>query len=405
MFKEYRGLRRELYILFIGRIVTNMGSMIGPILTLVLNQKLGMSASDIANYMLVISLLGIPINLFGGKLADRFNKRNIIVVCDIISVVAYLLCGILPLTNITIILLALASLLQLAESPSYEALVADFTSSKDRERAYSLSYLGANLGLVLSPSIGGLLFKNYLWLAFIISGVSILLSTILIFFLIKDVSRTKDESDSIYESDIAQDISAVKYLKGNRVILLFLLITAIGNGVYNQFNYLMPLDLGNIFGDDGAKLYGFVTSLNCIIVFLFTAFMTRKFKRTGAGNKILIGEILIIFSYLLFVFTMKIRFSSYIVITIFTFGEIFNTLGSSPFLTKRIPASHRGRIASIETVFCSIFTAIVEKVVGIVYDLSGSTVSWIIVLVLGLVEIGIIVVMISLDKKDYPELQ
>ena len=405
MFKEYRGLRRELYILFIGRIVTNMGSMIGPILTLVLNQKLGMSASDIANYMLVISLLGIPINLFGGKLADRFNKRNIIVVCDIISVVAYLLCGILPLTNTTIILLALASLLQLAESPSYEALVADFTSSKDRERAYSLSYLGANLGLVLSPSIGGLLFKNYLWLAFIISGVSILLSTILIFFLIKDVSRTKDESDSIYESDIAQDISAVKYLKGNRVILLFLLITAIGNGIYNQFNYLMPLDLGNIFGDDGAKLYGFVTSLNCIIVFLFTAFMTRKFKRTGAGNKILIGEILIIFSYLLFVFTMKIRFISYIVITIFTFGEIFNTLGSSPFLTKRIPASHRGRIASIETVFCSIFTAIVEKVVGIVYDLSGSTVSWIIVLVLGLVEIGIIVVMISLDKKDYPELQ
>ncbi len=33
-FSQYRGLRRENYVLFFGRIVTNMGSMVWPMLTI-----------------------------------------------------------------------------------------------------------------------------------------------------------------------------------------------------------------------------------------------------------------------------------------------------------------------------------------------------------------------------------
>lgn len=42
LLSEYRGLRKELYILFIGRMMTNMGSMIWPMFTL--SKKLGLSA-------------------------------------------------------------------------------------------------------------------------------------------------------------------------------------------------------------------------------------------------------------------------------------------------------------------------------------------------------------------------
>ena len=34
-FSQYRGLRRENYVLFFGRIVTNMGSMVWPMLTMI----------------------------------------------------------------------------------------------------------------------------------------------------------------------------------------------------------------------------------------------------------------------------------------------------------------------------------------------------------------------------------
>ena len=44
-FKQYMGLRKEMYILFWGRVVTNMGALVWPMMTLILKNKLGYSAS------------------------------------------------------------------------------------------------------------------------------------------------------------------------------------------------------------------------------------------------------------------------------------------------------------------------------------------------------------------------
>lgn len=187
-FSQYRGLRRENYVLFFGRIVTNMGSMVWPMLTMILNQKLGMSAGNIAILTAVFGILMMPATLFGGKLADRLNKKNIIIVGDIVSVVCYILCGCVPLGMGTIVLMFVASLFQTIEGPAYNAIIADITPLEERDKAYSLQYWGANLGLVLSPTLSGLLFKNYLWLAFIISGVAIGCSTILIWLFVRDIT-------------------------------------------------------------------------------------------------------------------------------------------------------------------------------------------------------------------------
>ena len=209
LLSQYRGLRKELYILFIGRIMTNMGSMIWPMFTLILNRKLGLNATIIAACMVIFSLINLPISLIGGKLADKLNKKNIIVVCDLISIASFVYCSIVPVTITSIAIFAVASLFQTIEWPSYDALVADFSTSRDRERAYSLSYLGPNLGLVLSPTLAGFLFENHLNLAFLINGISIALSTALIFFRIKDVHREKDEDvASGYEAELDSKVSA-----------------------------------------------------------------------------------------------------------------------------------------------------------------------------------------------------
>ncbi len=173
LFSQYRGLRREIYILFFGRVVTNLGSMVWPMLTMILSRKLGMDAFTISVFMVASMAIMMPANLLGGRMADRLNKKNIIVVCDSISIVCYVACAIVPLGIPAVLLMLLAGICQSMEWPSYNALIADLTLVRDRERAYSLQYLGANLGLVLSPTISGLLFQNYLWLAFLISGLAI----------------------------------------------------------------------------------------------------------------------------------------------------------------------------------------------------------------------------------------
>lgn len=405
MFSQYRGLRKELYILFIGRIMTNMGAMIWPMFTLILNQKLGMNATTIAACVIIFGLVNLPVSLIGGKLADKLNKKNIIVVCDLVSIASFIYCSLVPVTITSIAIFALASLFQTIEWPSYDALVADFSTSKDRERAYSLSYLGTNLGLVLSPTIAGILFNNHLNLAFLINGISIALSTALIFFRIKDVHRETDESAaSGYEAELDSKVSAFSLIGKNRVVLLFILAAALSNGVYSMYNYLMPLDLGQTYAEQGSVLFGSMASVNCIVVVTCTALITRIFRKIRECGKMLIGEGLIITGYLLILLFIRQPWMCFLAITVFTFGEIFNTLSSSPFLTRRIPASHRGRILAVMNVFCGIASSGIQLLIGMLYDRSGSKVAWATIIGIGLAELLIVSIMAGFDRKDYPDL-
>ena len=405
MFSQYRGLRKELYILFIGRIMTNMGSMIWPMFTLILNQKLGLNATDIAACVIIFGMVNLPVSLIGGKLADKLNKKNIIVVCDLVSIASFIYCAIVPVTITSIAIFALASLFQTIEWPSYDALVADFSTSKDRERAYSLSYLGTNLGLVLSPTIAGILFNNHLNLAFLINGISIALSTALIFFKIKDVHRETDESEaSGYEAEMDSKVSAFSLIGRNRVILLFILASALANGVYAMYGYLMPLDLGMTYAEQGSVIFGSMSSVNCIVVVTCTALITKVFRKIRECGKLLIGEGLIITGYLLLLLFIRQPWMCFVAITIFTFGEIFNTLSSSPFLTRRIPASHRGRILSVMNVVCGISSSGIQLLIGSLYDRSGSSAAWTTIIAIGLAEMLIISIMAGFDRKDYPDL-
>ena len=405
IFSQYKGLRKELYILLIGRIMTNMGSMIWPMFTLILNQKLGLNATDIASCMILYGIVSLPISLLGGKLADKLNKKNIIVVCDLVSIASFIYCALVPVTLYSIVIFAVASLFQSIEWPSYDALVADFSTSRDREKAYSLNYLGANLGLVLSPTLAGFLFNNHLNLAFLINGIAIALSTVLIFFKIKDVHREKEtESSSNYEADLDSKASALAYIFRNRVVLLFILASALANGVYAMYNYLMPLDMGMTYAERGSVLFGSMTSVNCIVVVTCTALITRMFRKIREAGKMLVGESLILLGYLIFLLFIQRPWLCFVAITVFTFGEIFNTLASSPFLTRRIPASHRGRIMSVMNVFCGMGGSGIQLLVGMLYDRSGSRTAWLTIIGIGLVELMIIAIMAGFDRKDYPDL-
>lgn len=403
IFDQYKGLRRELYILFIGRIMTNMGSMIWPMFTLILNQKLGLSAGTIATYMLVFMIVGMPVSLIGGKLADKLNKKNIIVVCDLVSISSYVYCFFVPITFSSMLVFCIASLFQTVEGPSYDALVADFTTSKDRDSAYSLSYLGNNLGLVLSPTIGGLLFNNHLNLAFLINGCAIFSSTILIFFLIKDVHREQDSSaEAVYEVEIDTKTSVFSYLKTNKVIMLLILMNAFAQSVYGMWSFLMPMDMAAVHGDFGSVLYGTITSVNCIEVVIMTAIMTKLFSKVKELGKMFRGESLILLGYLIFMLFQKSIFLCYVSIIVFTLGEILNTISHSPFLTRRIPASHRGRIISVMGVCSSLMSSVIQMGIGRIYDTHSSLTTWSVVIGIGLIVLILNRIILVADKKQYP---
>ena len=404
LFNQYRGLRREIYTLSFGTMVTHLGSMVWPIMTMILSQKLGFSAADISYYFVITGLISLPASLLGGKLADRFNKKWIIVICDSFSIIGFLICAAIPMGITTIIIFVISGIFQSMESPSYHALFADLSTTKDRERAFSLSYLGANLGLVLSPTIAGLLFKDYLWLSFLINGIAIAVSTILIAVLVKDITPVKDTGEEAEYQEKKENTGIVAIFRKNPMLILFLICGALYSGVYAQYNFIMPLDMAAAHGDAGAVIFGTVSSLNCIAVVIFTPLITKLFAGMRDTGKMLTGRILIFTGYLVFLLCLGFIPSYYLAMFVFTWGEIFSVLSEAPYVSTRIPASHRGRINGITSVFTAVVTGYIDLAVGQLYDRSGSTRTWILILIVALASIAATALLKRYDRKAYPKL-
>ena len=396
MFGQYRGLRRELYILFWGKAATNMGAMIWPMLTLILSNKLGMNAQEIAKITIAMGVVQFPANLLGGKLADCCNKKKLIIICDLVTVICYLTAAVLPVSMAQILLFFTAGIFQTMENPSYDALVADLSTAENREKAYSLMYLGLNLGIILSPTIGGILFENHLGLAYAIDGLTTLSSTILILLFIKDITPVK-ENQTIYE-EAKETQSTWKILREQKVILFFLLCWSVYQFSYTQFNFLIPLNMEELYGGKGAVYFGLMTSLNGLIVIIGTPILTKCASSLSDTAKLLAGQLLVSTALSMYIFIQGIIPMYYISMILFTLGEIITTLGSYPYLTRRIPASHRGRISSLAHIFLA---AAQWKIASILQDQTITT-AWKFITAAGALGAILYLILIKTDQKTYP---
>lgn len=397
--QQYKNLSKEIYVLFFGRIVTSMGSLIWPLLTLILKNKLGYNATTIATLTMAMSILQFPMLLLGGKLADTLNRKKIIIVCDLVTVVSYIICGLLPLSNYSIALFYIAGVFATIEGPSYDALVADLSDSESREKAYSLQYLGMNLGLVLSPTIGGLLFENYLWLAFILTGLATLSSTILIILFIKRLSVEKGNV-SAYEEK-RENESVFRILRERKTLILYALVCGFGGIVYAQFNYLLPLNMETLYGAKGATIFGMLTSTNAIVVIIATPLITTFLSRLMDVRKIFIGESLIVLGLFGYRFVQGAMVPYFILMILFTIGEVFNTLGHQPYMTRRIPSTHWGRVNSFVNTVNGLFAGVGNIFIGKIVDVKGYDMAWLAVGVLGAVAIILVVMLNLVDKRQF----
>ena len=404
LLSQYKGLRRENYILCFGGLVTSMGSMIQPMLTLILSQKMGMSGGYVAWIMAVAGILMLPANLIGGKMADHFNKKMNIVYMDLISVVCYFICAATPLSMKSLILMFTASACQNMENSSYNALTADITVIKDRERAFSLQYLAGNLGFVLSPTIAGFLLQDYLWLAFLISGLAIGCSTLLIFFLINDITLVKDTSSrAVYQAERKGE-SLWSVLMENKLIVLYILAVSGYYAVYQMYNFLMPLDLARLHGESSSVIFGSITSVNCISVVIFTPLITRMFSKVPESVKTMFGQLLLLSGFVVFWLSPgRIPFY-YVAIIVLTWGEIFNVLAERPYLTNRTPASHRGRINGLADVMRTGIAGGYQMMIGFIYQARASEGAWKTVLATGMFIVLLCITLIVRDRRVYGNL-
>ena len=403
-FSMYTHLPKEIYVLAFGKIMTSMGALIWPMLTLIMSEKLNLNGQTIGMYMMMFSMFMGPFYLLGGKLADKYNKKHIIVTFDLIGNSLYFVCAVLPISMTTLYLLAIASVFQSMEQPAYDALIADLTTYKDRERAYSLNYLAMNLGLVMAPMLGGMLFNNYLNLSFFINGLADISSTLLLLIFIKNVKNTVRDNKAMNEYEKGEEGSIFKVFSQRKLFFLLFVISGIAALIYNQFNFLMPLHMEEAFRGTGAFKFGILASINAVVVVIGTPIVTKRLSGVTDVRIMYFGQLLESVGLAFFIFVNRYFVIAVVGIIIFTTGEIFGSISKTPYLTKRIPETHRGRVLSITNSCAGLIGILSNYVIGILIEYYTFHTVWIIIAAIGVVVMILYSIYLRLDKKAYPGL-
>ena len=403
MFKfidQYRGLNRDIYILFVGRIIGALGTFIWPLLTLILKDKLDYSASAIATIMVVGFGLNLPASFIGGRLTDRFGRKKIIVVSNILMVSCFYINAFIPISSMTIVFFFISSFFGTLQGPAYDAMLADKSTSDQRARAYSLSYMGFNLGFILGPSIGGFLFKDFLWLAFLIDGTTSLLGTLMIMFFIKD-TKLSDIKHTLNAYEQTQDgVSTWKIILQSKTLWIYLICSSLVGLMYTQTNFLLPIQLQGTI-EHYSEVYGFMYSLNGLVVILATPVLTYYLKHINEVNKFGIAILFFMGSYLVYAFLGGFIPLLFIGMIVFTIGEVINTIANAAYFSRRVPASHRGRISSTLGIIASVVGSLAQIGFGFVVDVLPYQMAWLIIISLGLIALSLIPLFRRSDKRDY----
>ena len=408
---QYSGLKKEIYILFIGKLVTAMGSFVWPMLTFFLTTKLGLSDGTATLMMATASVLSFPAALLGGKLADRFSRKWIIIIFDCVTVTLYLLAAVLPLSIVTALMLFAAGLFQTIEGPAYDALNADYSTTAQREKAYSLSYLGFNLGFIIGASASGLLFEKFVRLAFCLNGLAVFTSTVLIFFFVHTKNAISEDAQALqtsyseYEQPVADDLSVMKVLKTRSVVLGMLLVGCVASMPQYLVGILLPLQLKQSMGEAGATIYGYLNSLNGFVVIVFTPILTIVLKKITEIPKVILGMLLFVGGIALFSVETAVAVL-FVGMFVFTLGEVITVLGSNPYLSRRVPASHRGRVGGVSSVLHSVFSSATQYLISFMLIWTGSNYKllWLIFGICGLAAAALYGFLYAPDRRTFPKL-
>jgi MFS family permease len=345
LFSQYYGLSRDLYVLAVARAIASAGAFIMPMLTLILTQKMGLSPAEAGGVVSLGSMSYVPGSLLGGKLADLIGRKKVIVGAEIIAGVSWIVCGFFPESSYVLPFVIIAYVCMGAIDPTVSALVADLTKPEQRKTAYSLSYLGHNLGIAVGPMIAGFLFLNHAQWMFWGDGLTTIFAAILIIFLVGE-SRPDNKAKAHNEQEASVEGSVWPVLKARPHLLWFTFINFLLVFCYAQLFFSLPIQLGEVFGDFGARNFGWVMTLNAVTVLLLTPLVIALTKEIHAiFNVALAGVFYVIgFGAIYWATSMPI----FLLTTfIWTLGEILSSTNANAYISSHSPQSHRGRINSI----------------------------------------------------------
>ena len=336
---------RNFRVLYPASVVSNIGTWAQRVAQDWLVLELTNSAADLGIVTGLQFLPTIFLSMWGGALADRFNKRKLLMLTAFGGGITSGLLGLLVLTRTVqtwhVYALALIfGIFSAVDAPIRTSFNSELVGKADIANAVSLNSANFNLGRLLGPALSG-----YLILLFG-TGWSFLVNSLSYVFLIIGLNRIRpDELHITQKPDRGASIKdGIRYVRENlqvRLVMITVFFSATFGLNFQIFNALMAkkeFGLGPAeFGSAGSVL---------AIGSLTAAIIGTRLENSRVPKRIMIGAML--FGLLVASLSFAQSYVQYLVILPFAGAVALTTfIFANSYVQTTTPSNLRGRVMGI----------------------------------------------------------
>ena len=235
---------KKVYLLWFGQTVSWTGSAMSFFAIGVWIYETTGKASALSTILFIVAIVGVVTGPFGGVLADRFPRKKLIIIFDLIIAALMCVIGYFALTDIlTLTLLipfALAfGIFEIAHWTTWSAFLGDVVKKQEVTKVSALFESAEAISMLLGP-IGGAFIYSF----FGLTGV-ILVDVITCFFGIATIaffkSKKSDKKNKLNFRNVYLDlVEAYNWLKKQKGLLSLVSILSICNGFHGFISVLLP---------------------------------------------------------------------------------------------------------------------------------------------------------------------
>ena len=361
---------RNFKILFSAHFLSNIGTWAQG----VAQAWLILELTDSGTYLgIVTSLQFAPILFFsisGGKIADKFNKRKVLMLTNLTAGISALSVATLVLTeNIKIWhVMFFAFMLGMGnaiDAPVRQSFNVEVVGKQDLPNAVGLNSTNFNVGRLIGPGLSGLLIAAYgTGVSFLFNGISYLF-VILALISIREnelfIEPKKSSSTKIRE--------AMEYVAARPDILAVMITVFFATSFGLNFNIFNTMMATQVF-DKGAAEYGALGSI-LAVGSLTGAIISARLEKKRGPRFVMIGSM--IFSAILIISAFAPTYLVYsILLPMIGCVALLTFIAANTMVQLRTDSQIRGRVMGIYlTVFLG-GTPIVSPFIGIMTQEVGT---------------------------------
>lgn len=333
--------------------------------------------SSISGYLLIFSLLINFISLLiGGRIADSFNKKRLVLVLMIFNVIIFFTMSASSYYESHLIyLFILAYFLQQIISglilPSQEALALISVTDENRDKYSTYQYWLNNVSLSIGVIIGGLFYESSKEILFSILSLVIIIS---IFIVLRYVDEDYIENQKFILRNILIDTYesykiAFKDKYYTLLLLGFSLVLLIELSMNNYVIVRLKEQFHTIefwnFNIDGVLMFSILIVINTVIVAIFSLYVGMLSEKLNFQNAIYISIATYSIGYMIIMFSNNI----YILIIFMILASIGEMIYAPKYTSLRvslIPKERRGSYSSVSAL-SSQFSSLLSRLTLVLY--------------------------------------